>query len=61
MDDLIEAHAATHREAVRAWLMEDGGPLRIDADALIRLADAGVDPAVIDVAIAVSFPDRFAV
>lgn len=61
VDDLIEAHAATHREAVRAWLMEDGEPLRIDADALVRLADAGVDPAVIDVAIAVSFPDRFAV
>lgn len=61
VDDLIEAHAATHPEAVRAWLMEDGEPLRIDADALIRLADAGVDPDVIDVAIAVSFPDRFAV
>ncbi|MGK7312005.1 MAG: hypothetical protein ACN0LA_07160 [Candidatus Longimicrobiales bacterium M2_2A_002] len=61
VEDLIEAHAATHPEAVRAWLMEDGEPLRIDADALVRLADAGVEPAVIDVAIAVSFPDRFAV
>lgn len=59
VDDLIEAHASTHPEAVRAWLVEDGERLQIDSDALIRLADAGVDPAVIDVAVAVSFPDRF--
>lgn len=61
IDDLIEAHGRTHAEAVRAWLVEDRKPLRIDSDALLRLAEAGVDPSVIDVAVAVSFPDRFAV
>ena len=61
IDDLIEAQAHTHGAAVRAWLVEDGEPLRIDSDALIRLAEAEVDPSVIDVAVAVSFPDRFAV
>lgn len=61
IEDLVEAHAATHREAVRTWIVEQGDPLRLDADALVRLADAGVAPEVIDVAVAVSFPDRFEV
>lgn len=58
-DDIIEANARTHPEAVRAWIAEHGQPLRLDADRLIQLADAGVPPEVIDVAVAVSFPDRF--
>lgn len=61
VEDLVEAHARTDTEAVRAWIVEQGEPLRLDADALIRLADAGVSPEVIDVAVAVSFPDRFEV
>lgn len=61
VDAVIEAHARTDAEAVRSWLAEQGDPLRLDADALVRLADAGVPPEVIDVAIAVSFPDRFQV
>ncbi len=61
VDDIIEAHAHTAAEAVRAWIVEQGDPLHLDADRLIRLADAGVPSDVIDVAVAVSFPDRFAV
>lgn len=59
VDQIIEAHASTHPEAVRAWIAEKGEPLRLDADRLVQLADAGVPPEVIDVAVAVSFPDRF--
>ena len=59
IEDLVEAHAGTHPEAVRSWIVEQGDPLRLDAEALLRLADAGVAPEVIDVAVAVSFPDRF--
>lgn len=60
VDDLVEAHGATDPETVKSWLVEQGDPLpRLDADGLIRLADAGVEPDVIDVAVAVSFPDRF--
>lgn len=58
-DDIIEAHARTHPEAVKAWIAENGEPLRLDADGLVQLADAGVPAEVIDVAVAVSFPDRF--
>ena len=61
VDDIIEASARTDAEAVRAWLVERGAPLRLDAERLVRMADAGVDPSVIDVAVAVSYPDRFAV
>jgi hypothetical protein len=61
VDDVIEANGSVDTEAVKAWLMEQGRPLQLDAEALIALADAGVPPEVIDVAIAVSFPERFAV
>ena len=61
VDDIIEASSRTDAEAVRAWLVERGAPVRLDAERLVRMADAGVDPSVIDVAVAVSYPDRFAV
>jgi hypothetical protein len=61
VEALIEAHARTDAEAVRAWIAERGEPIRLDADRLVELADAGVPPEIIDVAIAVSFPERFAV
>ena len=59
VDDLIEAHGRTDTEAVRSWIVEQERPLPLNADALIRLADAGVASDVIDVAVAVSFPERF--
>jgi hypothetical protein len=61
VDAIIEANARTDPEAVKAWIVEQGDPLRLDADRLLALADAGVPAEVIDVAVAVSFPDRFAV
>ena len=61
VEDIIEANGRVGSAAVQAWIAEHGQPLRIDADRLVQLADAGVPPAVIDVAVAVSFPDRFAV
>ena len=61
VDEIIEAHARTDTEAVRAWIAEQGDPIRLDAERLVELADAGVAPEVIDVAVAVSFPAHFAV
>ena len=60
-DDVIEAYAAVGAEAVKAWIAERGDPIRLDADRLVQLADAGVPAEVIDVAVAVSYPERFAV
>ena len=60
-DDLIEATSQTSPVAVEAWLLEHGDPLRLDADALVYLSDNGVPESVIDMAIAVSYPETFAV
>ena len=59
VDAIIDAHASVGAEAVRSWIGHRGEPLELDADRLVRLADAGVPPEVIDVAVAVSFPEEF--
>lgn len=59
VEDIIEAYAATDPEAVSGWIAEQGDPIELDADRLVQLADAGVSPEVIDVAIATSYPERF--
>lgn len=61
VEDIIEAHGRTESEAVRAWLAERGQAVPLDAERLIRLAEAGVPEEVIDVAIAVTYPEHFAV
>lgn len=61
VDDVIEASDALPAEATAAWIAERGDPLDLDADALVRMDDADVPDRVVDVAVAVSFPDRFSV
>jgi hypothetical protein len=61
VDEIIEAHTFTDPEAVRVWLAEQIQPFYLDASGLRRLAAAGVSDEVIDVAVAVAYPDRFAV
>lgn len=59
-EDLVEASEHVDAEAMKAWVAERDEPLDVDAEKLARLADAGVPEAVIDVVVAVSFPERFA-
>lgn len=59
VDDVVEASAMVAPEAVEAWLAERAEPLPLNAAGLIRLADAGVPERTIDVAVAVSNPQRF--
>lgn len=61
VEAVIEASERLPAEAVRAWIAEQGDPLHVDARRLERMADAGVPDEVVDVVVAVSFPDRFAV
>jgi hypothetical protein len=61
LEDLAEAAAAVDREALVDFLVELGQPFRLDAAAIASLADRGVPEEVIDVVVAVSFPDRFAI
>jgi len=60
-EDLVEATGKVDGKAIEALIVERGDPFDPDADMLVRLADAGVDPAVIDLAVAVSYPEKFAV
>ncbi len=61
IDDVIDASMNVHPKAIEAWLAEVGQPFAgLDAEQLVRLADAGVPGEVIDVVVAVSFPERFA-
>lgn len=61
VDDLIEASGEVDGETVRAVVAERGEPLDVDAESLARMADAGVEEETVDVAVAVSFPERFRV
>lgn len=60
LDDLMEVHSRVDADVTRAWVSEQNDPFEIDSNALVRLADAGVSEDVIDIVVAVSFPDRFA-
>jgi hypothetical protein len=61
VDDVIEASRYVEAEGVNAWVAELDTPFILDADRLVRMADAGVPDDVIDMVIAVSYPSRFAV
>lgn len=61
IDDVIDASRNVDMDAVQGWLAEVGQELEgLSAEDLIRLEDAGVATAVIDVVVAVSFPQHFA-
>lgn len=59
--DIIDVTRNVDPEAVRAWIAERGEPVELDARRLVAMADAGVPEDIIDVAIAVSYPETFAV
>ena len=60
-DAVIEASRFLSAPAIEAWLAELEQDFRLDERSLIRLADAGVEPSVIDMMVAVSNPNVFAV
>jgi hypothetical protein len=58
---VIEASRTVTPAVVEAWLLERGQLFSLDAQELMRLADAGVPARVTDAMVAVSNPDVFAV
>lgn len=61
IDDVIDASRNVDTEAVKGWLAEVGQQFQgLRAEDLIRMEEAGVTTAVIDVVVAVSFPEHFA-
>ena len=60
-DDVIEASRQVDAMAVEAWLLEREQSFTVDARTLTRMADAGVSTRVIDLLVALSYPEVFAV
>jgi hypothetical protein len=61
VDEVIDAHGFVGPSVVGAWIAARGQPFQLDADRLVRMADAGVSPEVIDVVVAISYPRYFSV
>jgi hypothetical protein len=61
IDDVIEASSKIASQAVEAALIETTSRFNLDSRTLIRLADNGVQTNVIDLMVALSFPDHFRV
>ena len=61
IEDVVEAGHAVEAAVVEAMLVETRASFAIDRRALIQLADSGVSADVIDLMVALSFPDEFVV
>lgn len=61
VEDVIEATGNVPPEVVEAAILESDSQFDLDRDALLRLADAEIADNVIDLMVAVSFPDEFIV
>jgi hypothetical protein len=59
IEDVEDAASRIEARAVEVWVAAHETPFDLDGDELVRLADAGVPESVIDVMVAVSYPDRF--
>lgn len=56
-----EAAQRIDTKAVEAWVAARGERFALDADALIELADDGVEESIIDVVVAVTYPETFSI
>lgn len=61
LDDIREASAAVSPRVVEAAMVETKASFDLNARKLVALDDAGVPDSVIDLAVALSYPDRFTV
>lgn len=61
LTDVEEATQVMGERAVETWVVAHRTMFDLDADALVRLDEAGVSDRVIDALVAVSYPDRFMV
>jgi hypothetical protein len=61
VDDVEEAAARIDARAVEVWVATNETEFELSGTELVRLADSGLPESVIDVMVAVSYPDRFVV
>lgn len=60
-DDVIEATRLVPSTTVEAWLAESGARAALDRRGLVQLADAKVQERVIDLLVAMAYPQKFQV
>ena len=61
LSDVLDASEKTSPRVVEALLAETEPRLALDRDALVALDDAGINGGVIDLLVALAYPDRFVV
>ena len=61
VEDIVDASTRMDAKAVEAWVVERGDQFDLDADELLVMAEAGVPESVIDMMVAVSYPEHFVV
>jgi hypothetical protein len=61
IEQVIEASRTVDAAVLEAWLVENGDGFEMDRAKLVRLADAHVPSRVVDVMVALSYPNRFAI
>ena len=59
--DVLEAYEQTSTRIVEALLVETEPRLNLDSDALIELDETGVDGSVIDLMVALAYPEHFTI
>ncbi|MEO7521835.1 MAG: hypothetical protein ABIW79_08470, partial [Gemmatimonas sp.] len=60
-DAVLDVSRSVDVPVAEAWLNETGQTFDVDARTLVRLADAGLPPRMIDLLVALSYPQTFAV
>jgi hypothetical protein len=61
IENVLEVSLRMDPAAVEAWLAELNQEFEVNAESLVEMADAGVPESVIDLMVAISFPDEFAI
>jgi hypothetical protein len=59
MDDVIEASRKVDADVLEAILVESDTSIHVDSGSLIRLADSNVPVGIIDLMVALSYPEHF--
>lgn len=59
IDDVVEATSFLEPAALEAMLLERQARFPLDKKSLVRLSDASVPPRIIDLMVALSYPDHF--
>jgi hypothetical protein len=61
IDEIIEISNKVEPEVMEAALLEMRKQFEINSDVLLRLSDAGVSPKIVDLMVAISFPEKFTI